>query len=70
MRLRNSPCLLVAVGLLTISLFRFAAPHLPHALTTDFGQGVVYGVGIGLELLGLTLMLRRRSRLGCGRDCA
>jgi hypothetical protein len=65
MRSQRSPWLLVAVGLLTISLYRLAAPHLPAALATDFAAGLFHGVGIGLELLGLGMLARRGCRSGC-----
>jgi hypothetical protein len=65
MRSQVFPYLLVAAGLLIISLYRLAAPHLPPALATDFAAGVFHGVGIGVELLGLGLAVRRGCRSSC-----
>ena len=62
MRSRCLPSLLVAVGLLTICAYRLATPHLPPAMATDFVGGVFHGVGIGIELLGLRLLMKQRRR--------
>jgi hypothetical protein len=56
------PSLLVALGLLGVSLYPRLVHELPRVLRGDFAVGAVMGAFIGVELVGATMMIRRRSR--------
>lgn len=59
------PSLLLALGLLIVALYPrvSVAAGFPPFMRTDLFTGTVMGVGIGLELAGAIMMIKRpRSR--------
>jgi hypothetical protein len=56
------PSLLLALGLLGVSLYPRLVPDQPQELRGDFAVGAAMGIFIGVELVGATMMIRRRSR--------
>jgi hypothetical protein len=56
------PSLLLAVGLLIVAL----SPRLLSG-GGDFVQGTAMGIGIGIELIGAAMMIRRSRHSRCRR---
>ena len=57
------PSLILAIGLLIVSLYPRLSAGLSPVMRGDFVTGVVMGAGIVIELIGATMMIRRsRSR--------
>lgn len=59
------PSLILAIGLLIVALYPrvSVAAGFPPFMRTDFFTGTVMGAGIAIELLGVTMMIKRpRSR--------
>jgi len=55
------PSIVLAIGLLIVSLT-------PRFVTgTDFVKGTIMGAGIGIELVGVLMMIRRGRTSSCRR---
>ena len=65
MSYKRLPCALLAVGLLGVVLYPRALPLLPAFMRGDFLAGLVQGAFLGVELLGVILMLKSCRSVAC-----
>ena len=62
---KRIPSLLVAVGLIGVSLYpRYLPASAPHLLRNDFVVGLGMGIFLGIELVGAVWMIRQRRKYG------
>ncbi|HJQ40143.1 MAG TPA: hypothetical protein VKB93_23610 [Thermoanaerobaculia bacterium] len=62
---KRIPTLLFALGTIGVALYPRLVASLPVVMRTDFNTGLAMGVFLGIELLGVALMVPRRVR--CAR---
>jgi hypothetical protein len=62
LRRKPSPLVLIAAGLIGMGLLLLAEHfHLPIARAGDFASGLWFGVCLGVELLGVIVLVRSKA---------
>jgi hypothetical protein len=56
---KRLPIFIFAIGLLGASLYPRLSTKLPPGMRSDFATGAVMGAFIGVELVGVMMMIRR-----------